>query len=1058
MLFLLTVDLPTLETADSSFSLATFWRRWPAAVRPLLLLAVLTFTATLLTSVAAYVTGDDAIRPWTTPTDLTALDVPVDTMRVGTLALPVFAPAQLVSQLLAPAPPGVALGGAGWLLLLLAITLVGYLTVLPGLGWRPFLVAGGGLIFFLSTFSLDLLGLLPLRVAPNSLLAQAATGLAVLLLVGPAWVLHAFFPQVGPTRRLVLFTGIVLGLGSLIFWRSALPPALTALHLTSYGLAGALGTSVLVILWVSYENVRALLWLTGQGATPARRRGLGAFALATGLYLLNLLLLFLDTFGFVEFGGAFLNAFFVLLSSLLSGLFGLRLREGEYGRAVSYLLMLPLYLLLAALTLGTLAYAFATANGSVVEAFTDGVVASHLVAGAAFFIYVIYNFANLIQKRLRVYRVVFEPKRLPLLMMYAIAAVGLVSVLLRQQFFLSRQLRAGYHNGLGDLYRARGEAALADVTYARADLLVPFDEKANTSRAALAHERLELRTEQNLLRRALRRTPSEKTYAALAATYAPIETAFFDQLRVLHDARRAFPDSPIPSLLLGALYGRTTLADSVSYYYTRAARRATRPVRGPLFVNELAWLVRRRDDVTARNLARQTSPTDPLGAQANALLVGLLTGPRLPALPYLGAVPDSLTPETFAWITQRALRQLRAADTTAIPVLTALAARPANSGWAPDLLELRALSWRETQPARARAALLERAEGGLGEIAGRRFRTLGQWALADGQPAAAAELFARAATRGDQSAYLYRAYALALAGQLDSARAAIPLIFTSGNPVLTFPARRLLVLLAAPAAAMTDDSLKADYIVLHAAEQVGSAGPAPALDSLAATIGRPALRALAVAALADRALTTGDAGRAWRLTGLAADAPTLRWLRAEAALRVGKLAETARLLALPLPGASPPAGPGPRPAVRAAAAAGLIDARAVAWHHYLTGALAAARGQTRAATAAFAPLAAQAPWLERGLLAAAAFFSEHPPRAEPLTAYNMLQAGVRYNERSPALWEAYALTSIRAGLADFAADAREHVRELVPAGEFATFEGRYAAAQAQARQAAAGFE
>ncbi|MBC7448968.1 MAG: hypothetical protein H7330_13010, partial [Hymenobacteraceae bacterium] len=141
-----------------------------------------------------------------------------------------------------------------------------------------------------------------------------------------------------------------------------------------------------------------------------------------------------------------------------------------------------------------------------------------------------------------------------------------------------------------------------------------------------------------------------------------------------------------------------------------------------------------------------------------------------------------------------------------------------------------------------------------------------------------------------------------------------------------------------------------------------------------------------------------------------------------------------------------------------AAATGLVDVRAVAWHQYLTGALAAGRGQTRAATAAFAPLAARAPWLERGLLAAGAFFTAYPPRAEPLTAYNTLLAGVRYDERSAALWEAYALASIRAGLADFATDAREHVRELVPASEFATFDLRYAAAVAQARQAAAGFE
>ena len=1027
-------------------------------MRPLLALAAIAFVGALLASVSAYVAGDDTVRPWAPVSELTPVEVPIDTVHVGTLAMPVTAPAQLVQQVLAPAAPGIATGAAGWWLALVLVVLVGYLTVLPGLGWRTFLVAAGALTFFLSTFSLDLLDLLKLPgVGAGDMLAQAATAALVVVLVGPAWVLHAFFPHIGPTQRLVLFAGLVGGVAALVAWRSPLPATHTVFHAASYGLAGALGVAALVILWVSYENVRALLWLTGQADVAARRRGLGAFSLATGLYLLNLLLLFLDAFGIYKFGGAFLNAFFVLLSSIISGLFGLRIREGEYGRAVSYLLMLPLYLLLTALTLGTLAYAFATANSSIVEAFTDGIVMSHLVAGAMFFVYVLYNFAPLIQRRMRAYRVVFEPKRLPLLMLYAVTAVGLVSIQLRQQFFLSRQLKAGYNDGLGDLYRLRGAADLADVTYATADLYVPFDEKANTSRAALAAGRYELRNEQKYLRLALRRTPSEKTYAALAATYAPIETGFFDQLAVLQQARRAFPGSPVPPLLLSGLYARTTLADSVRHYAHLTAERATRPVRGPLFVNELAWLVRRRDDEAARALARQIGFNDPPAAQANAALVGLLTGPRLPALPFGGAVPDSLGAEQFAWLSQRALRQARAADTAAVPVLTALANRPANAGWAPALLELRALTWRAAQPARARAALLERAEAAEGEVAARRYRTLGQWALQDGQALAAADFFARAANRADQSAYLYRVAALAQAGLLDSARAAVPQIFASGNPALTQPARRLLLVLSAPLAAMTTDSLRADYVLLHSAERRGPAGPDRRLDSLVAVIQAPRLRALAAAALADRALALGDAGRAWRLTSLAPTAPEVRWLRAEAALRTGRLPETARLLALPLPGATAAAGPAAAPATRAAAS-GFVDARAVAWHTYLTGALAAARGQTRAATAAFAPLAARAPWLERGLLAAADFFTKHPPRAEPLAAYNTLLAGIRYDERSAPLWEAYALAALRAGLAEDAAAARDHTLALLPAPEQAAFEGRYAAVQMEMRRAAAGFE
>ena len=1010
------------ETASSSSPLLDFWRRWPVAVRILLAVAALAFFVALLGSITAYVQADEAVMPWQARAELAPQDVPVDTIRVGSMSLPVMEPGYIVTQTLTPALPVVNVPAAGFLLGLLALVLVGYLAILPGLGWRSFLAGAGLLTFFVSTFNLDLLHLLP----GSSVFSQGALLIALLLLGGTAWTLHAFFPKLGPTRRLTLFAGLILAVGALIFWRSPLDAAHTALHLVSYGTAGLLGACSLFVLWVAYENIRALLWLTGQAPNPAHRRGLDAFLVAAGLYLLNLLLLFLEAFGVVKLGGAFLNAFFVLLSSTFSGLLGLRLREAEYGRVISYLLMAPLYLLLAALTLGTLGYAFATANDPLLEAFTDGIVMSHLVFGAAFTLYVVINFAPLIRRRLRAYRVVFEPRRFPLFAVYLLGGVGLLILLLREQFFLARQFRAGYYNALGDYYRATGDDPLADAYYQQADAYEPFNIKANVSRAALADKRSELRLEQNLLRRALRRTPTEKTYAALAASYAS-ETAFFDQQQVLHEGLREFPNSAVLNLLMGTLYARTTLTDSVAHYFSRAERRATRAVRQALLTNRLALLLRNREDAAAVRLAREIGPADVAAAQANATLAGLLKGQMLAPLPVLGRVADSLTSESFAWLTQRTLRQAALADTTGLVLLTYLASRPANAIWAADLLELRALVLRAGgQYARARAALLERAEGGSGEIAGRRYRILGLWALEDQQPYQAAEWLSTAADRGDQYAFLYRVIALAQAGQLDSARRSIPIIYTSGDPILRDAARRLQIVLTAPPTVLaSDDSLLTDFVVLR-----GPYERATTVDSALRTIRRQPLRAFAVAAVADRALSLGDVPGAARALSLTPPANTrLRWLRAETALRAGRLPQARQLLNGP-----PPTNP--------------TD---VAWHQYLTGALAAAQNRRRPATQAFASLARRAPWLERGLLVAADYLSQHPPQADSLAAYKTLLIGVRYNPRSVALWQAYALTSIRLGLVEFANDALTNLARLQPADELAVFQARYDALLRQTR-------
>lgn len=993
------------------------------AVRGVLLITALAFAAALVGSCLAYFEGDEAVWPWRTLAELQPLDVAVDSVRsISTLPMPVMEPGYIVTQRLAPAPSGLNFPAASWALALLTLGLVGYLTILPGLGWRTFLAGAGLLTFFLSTLNLDLLGFAPV----GSIFSQVGMLVSLVVLGGSAWVLHAFFPRIGPNRRIVLFAGLVLGLGAVAFWRSPFDAARTTLHLVGYGMAGLLGVSAGFILWVSYENIRALLWLTGQADNPAQRRGVGAFAIAAGLYLLNLLLLFLDAFGFVQFGGAFLNAFFVLLSSIISGLFGLRLREAEYGRMISYLLMVPLYLLLAALTLGTLGYAFATANDPLLEAFTDGIVITHLTFGFAFSVYIFFNFAPLLQRRLRTYRVVFEPRTLPLYLMYILGAGTMIFVLTRQQFFLLRQIRAGYYNGLGDYYRATGDGELADAYFQQADNYVPFNVKANTARAAMASERSEIQLEQNLLRRALRRAPSDKGYAALAATYTS-ETAFFDQQRVLREGLNKFPASPALNLLLGTLYARTNIADSTAFYYRRASREAGRLVGAALLTNQLSLLLRHRDDLAAARLAREVSATDRLGAQANAMLAGFVNNLKLGPSNRVGRVADSLHAESFAWLNQRALQQVAAHDTSGLALLQYLAARPNNAIWAADLLELRALILRAGgQVIRARGAMLERAEGGIGEVAARRYRTLGQWALEDGQPAQAAEWFSTAADRGEQSAFVYRVIALARAGQLDSARRSIPIIYTSGDPLLKAAARHLQLVLTAPLSVLaSSDSLLTDYVLLR-----GPSEPTARVDSVLGLIKRPALRTMATAATADRALTAGDAGRAARILAVAPQAPALRWLRAETALRTGKLAQARKLLTGPPP----------------------TDPVAAAWHQYLSGALAVAQQQPKAALRAFNQFANRAPWLERGILAAAEFFEQHPPKTDAMAAYNTLLVGVHYNPRSVALWQAYALASLRLGLTDFAEDALKTLARLQAAPEFAIFRARYDAEKAKTRQ------
>ena len=393
----------------------------------------------------------------------------------------------------------------------------------------------------------------------------------------------------------------------------------------------------------------------------------------------------------------------------------------------------------------------------------------------------------------------------------------------------------------------------------------------------------------------------------------------------------------------------------------------------------------------------------------------------------------------------RALTQVRAArgafpDTSAAPLLVALAARPANTVYAADLLETRAYVLRAAgQAVRARAELLTRAEAAATpEVAGRRYRTLAQWALAENQPAQAADWLFTATAKGDQAAFRYRPLALARAGRLDSARGALPVLLGADDPALQAAGRYLAAVLTAPARFIPTDSARTDWLVLR-----GNNAPAETVDSVLARIQAPAVQAIAIASLADNALNQGDFRRASELLArLPADqpltaraAPTLRWLRAETALHTGHLPEAQRLLSGPAPTEPTLAG----------------------WQLYLTGALAAAKDDNKAALAAFIALPARAPWLSRGLLTAAAWLTQHPPKANPLAAYETLLAGVRYHRASVPLWQAYALECAHQGFTDFGQNALDNLQRLQSAPAFATFRAVYETSR-QAARAADGFE
>ncbi|QKG51327.1 hypothetical protein [Hymenobacter sp. BRD67] len=460
--------------------------------------------------------------------------------------------------------------------------------------------------------------------------------------------------------------------------------------------------------------------------------------------------------------GLHLDPLLLLLPAVLMGGLGLRERAPSYAGWLPYAAARPLYWLLVAASAGALSYALATANTPLLTAARTFSGQTLLAVGAAFFLYVLVNFGTLIRQRLRVYRVVFEPRRLPFYLVYILGIGSLFLYELRSNWPLLNLVQAGQYNQLGDLTRQQSEARpddlplalLAERYYAESgDVLDRFNRPAQLGRAALYRFRSQRQNELNALRRALLRGPDEKVSLHLNALLSE-PTDFLDALEVLRQARRAAPRRFALTSDMAQLFTRSALTDSVAFYLDKAEQ--LKPGSYVSRTNQLAFLLSQGLGPAAQKLAASSPATpDEPALLANKQLVQLLTHAPAP-LPALPAPAADLDAASFAQLYQTALLTIRAARPAdcqhMVLALARLSARAGNEAYYEQLLFLQALLRHAAGQELAARQTLAPLTAGSTPTAGYYQYILGLWQLQQQQYATATAQFGRAVQSGFKEA------------------------------------------------------------------------------------------------------------------------------------------------------------------------------------------------------------------------------------------------------------------------------------------------------------------
>ncbi|RNI29517.1 hypothetical protein EFA69_08140 [Rufibacter immobilis] len=870
-------------------------------------------------------------------------------------------------------------------------------------------------MLWLSTFNLDLLDIF--SQTSNLLLL-----VALVVLGGGSFLFQAFWTQVSFLLRFLFFGVLLVLLSGALFYFSPLPAELTALHVVNYSTLASFVASLLFMVLVAYENLHGLLWFNTQAQQPQRRFGLVQFVLISVLYLGNLLLLYLRQTGMLDFDFTGLDALLVFLCSALVGLWGLKQRQGQYLRFFRFETeAAPLYLVLALLTFLNLGYAFLLANDPLVQAYRSSVILTHLAYGVAFFIYVLVNFGPLIKQKLRVYKVVYDPRQLPYFTVYLMGTVLVVVMLLRSNYAAYLQHQAGYYNYLGDLYRQTEDSPLlAEQFYNEASIQSRNNQRSSFSLADLYRLGGSRTLEMNRLQEALERKPSPEGYLRLASLFTS-SSDLFDHLRILQEGVKRFPEHAPLLNNLGLLYGTTSFADSAGHYLDAALAQSKEPE--VIQANQLSFLASHGFAQQAKEFAQkyEAGTYGPLltNRVAIALALGAPAPANLPALP----TDSTLSTQMFAQYYNRQLLSGTKQDSTAtFSQLNSLLRQEENQAFLDDLTLIKSLLLQQgtaspPQPAMAKTTL-EFLATNSGGAAGYYYDILGQWMLQSKLYPLAAEYFQKARQAGYRDAHLHAVVASALAGNFSQAQ---QITFSTTN--FPEPWQQKAAMQVAIATQLTPvqavsapDSLKVRFLELHAA-----ALPLAQVEEIANTITTPALAPVAALPLVERYLQEGNVTTAqnllrihfpesfpknllksqanvlqaelWRQTG--------NWQELQA--QITKLYFAAPDAGVPL---------------------------------YYQALLAQRNKNPKAATNLYNQLLRRAPGSEEGHLAAADFFVN---LKQPMRAYNLLLEGIGYNPASVVLRKAYVKVALAQGLRDYALQGLEQLEPLVSPQEYATF-------------------
>ncbi|TAF67063.1 MAG: hypothetical protein EAZ55_05225 [Cytophagales bacterium] len=982
-----------------------FWNQWAKDRKGLYTFALFCFVAAMTWLIYAYTTQYSNILTWQKKHSVESVEVMIGKIQQGLFELPASQDTYVVVESYQPSnillnPYFSYLNLFFWL-----VAMCLYLALIGELSRRYYTI--GAIVFIVFLIYLQ-----PNHLASLGSYSDAVVVILLLVYLLPSYYMHAFVPEkVGFLGRFFIFLFLSLSVGAWLLLSS--PSQYPAVYLANYGMALPALITLIFIVIVAHEIPYWFLFLltryhTGSGE---KRNTLMHLVVISTIYIGNLALLFLKEERVFEVNIYYLDIMAVFICSVTLGIWGYRQRRaliepflGKESQAEFF------YLLIAIISLATIAYSFAMGNDTLMQIFLHFILYTHIALGTVFVVYILINFFPLLWQDWAVYRIAYKGD------IFSFTTARFLGFALLIILF-NQNIRTDYYKSNSAYY-----TSIADVHYLHKDysLAEGFYRKSMQYDFVSFHVRYALSTLPNievkraeqiiLLRQALLKNPNPFLYAKLTEAY--LQTDQLDRAILnLQQGTKLFPENPYLNNQMALLYEQKQVQDSVVYHYKKANA-----------VNNL-WAYLAKNKLKTMNLDElpEIAENDTIAAVNQLAVWNLYTQYKPVKLKKEWLETGKLTATTYAYLNNYSINQLikNEIDTQLIATLKKCISQPINAP-VQDNLQMLANHYLY-QTGNAAEAVRNLAGNAFLKSSPYHNRTLGLWLIEQQAYAAAATYLETAIRLGDTESSIYLAIALTENNQYETGEYLWQQLATQDKyPTLQQLAQQIIRVMGTPTNIKNDADRFAyiHYQKKKATQQT--------LDTLYQKITQQEFKIWAAAELIPLYLEKDSIQKATRLFSTLKDTKNLNksilsqlnlaYLQLLAAQReYNTLKEESERIFLQRPQSLQ------RLFFKGVALWGL--------------------NQTKEAKIWLEKAQQASPFAENIIIVSATFFQQIQQDKEK--AYEILVGAVRRNPFSLALQKAYALQALQMRLENFALDALKKVENLTTPQDFEQFKAQF---------------